>query len=291
MATTREIQLRIRSIKGTQQITRAMKLVATAKLQKIRAVTEANKPYFRLVYDTVQDIMDLSAREGGPVMPGFEPPAEAQNAPVAYLLLTSDRGLAGGYNVNACRLLESVMEDPEKAVILTVGKRGREYFARRGYTLRESFEAAGDSMSYREVQAMAGKLLELYTEGKVSEIHVVYTAFKNTLSQAPTVLQILPLQKEEEEASAQEARPLMEYEPGKEEVMRRIVPQYLTGILYGAVVESQASEQGARMTAMDSATDNAEEIIGDLTLKYNRARQGRITQEITEIVNGASALE
>lgn len=290
MATTREIQQRIHSIKGTQQITRAMKLVATAKLQKVRAAAEENKPYFRLVYDTVTDIMRLSRAEGGPLMPGFEPAEPAEDAPDAYLLLTSDRGLAGGYNVNVCRLLEQSVSDKARAVVLTIGRRGREYLAHRGYTMGENFTLSGEALSYRETEAMAGTLLSLYTEGKVKSVQVIYTTFRNTLSQEPTRLQLLPLQTGDA-AEAEDAAPLMEYEPDKETVMRRIVPQYLTGILYGAVIESQASEQGARMTAMDAATDNAEEIIGRLTLQYNRARQGRITQELTEIINGAAALE
>ncbi len=291
MATTREIQLRIRSVKGTEQITRAMKLVATAKLQKIRGITEANKPYFKMVYDTVQDIMRIAAKENGTAMPGFDVVPEGVDAPVAYLLITSDRGMAGGYNINICRMLERSIEEKEKALILTMGKRGRDDFSRRGYTMGSHFVCEGEVPEYRTMERMAEELLSLYTEGKVSRVCIAYTSFHNTLSQEPVILPLLPLTAEESEKPAEAGvSPLMEYEPSLEAVMQRIIPQYLAGILYGAIIEARTSEQGARMTAMDSATENAEEIVDNLTLQYNRARQSRITQELTEIVNGAAAL-
>lgn len=298
MATTREIKTRIHSVEGTQQITKAMKLVATAKLQKIRQITEANKPYFRLVYDTVRDIVSRADDEGNVAIPGVSAPEGAENAPEAYLLLTSDRGLAGGFNINICRLLERTA-DKEKAVVFTLGHRGRDFFTRRGYRMAQDFEAKGDYPSYEEIGDIAETLMKAFLGGEIGGVSVVYTSFKNTLVQEPTVLKLLPLDKDvfapdEAENAPKElppVGPLMEYEPSKEEVMQAIVPQYLAGILWGAVIESQASEQGARMTAMDSATDNAEEIVDKLTLKYNRVRQAKITQEITEIINGSTAGE
>lgn len=290
MATTREIQLRIKSVTGTQQITKAMKLVSTAKLQKIRGVQEANKPYFKAVYETMCSIMAASedcVRNSPLLNDDIQADGKA-----AYLLITGDRGLAGGYNANICRLLQAHIEDKEKSLIVTVGKRGREYFARRGYQLGEHFEIQSSLPNYNEVSRIVNSFTQLKTEGKVDTLYVVYTAFLNTISQKPTILQLLPIPAEEiQEPEDRSKMSMMNYEPNEEEVLNYIVPKYISGIVFGALAESFASEEGARMTAMDSATDNAEEIVQKLTLQYNRARQGHITQELTEIVNGAAALE
>lgn len=290
MATTREIKLRIKSVTGTQQITKAMKLVSTAKLQKIRGVTEANKPYFKAVYETMCSILATSEASvmSSPLIGG----GEKHTGKTAYLLITSDRGLAGGYNTNVCRLLQSKIENKDDAIILTIGRRGREYFARRGYTMGEHFAIDGDIPKYSDVARLAKTFTALKQEGKVDALYVVYTAFINTISQSPSMLKLLPIEKEDivlpEDPGKQS---MMNYEPGEESVLSYIIPKYISGILFGALAESFASEEGARMTAMDSATDNAQEIVDKLTLQYNRARQGHITQELTEIVNGAAALE
>lgn len=289
MANTREIQLRIRSIKGTQQITRAMKLVSTAKLQKIRGIAEEGRPYFSMVYQTVCSILKTSTEDVG-AMAGFSQPATAENGPAAYILITSDRGLAGGYNVNVCRQLESQIEDKEKALIITIGKRGREYFQRRGYHVDAHYDNDHEVPQMAQVGRIARYVMGLYNEGKVSGVQLAYTAFKNTLSQIPTVIQLFPLNPDDFQTK-EENLISMNYEPGPEEVMKRIMPLYISGILHGAMAEASASEQGARMTAMDSATDNASDMIDTLTLQYNQARQGHITQELTEIINGAAALE
>ena len=288
MATTREIQLRIRSIKGTQQITRARKLVSTAKLQKIRAIAQSNTPYFQAVYQTMRSILALT---GDDVLNGAMP----QSGKSAYLVITSDRGLAGGYNANVCKLLERSIGSKEDALILTVGRRGREYFSRRGFALGQHFETPAEVPEYSDVRQIQSAVMDLYRGGTAKEIYVAYTSFHNTLSQTATLMKLFPLQKEDFAGGEgeQENKPhvLMNFEPGPEAVLADIIPRYIGGILYGVLAESSASEQGARMTAMDSATENAQDICDKLTLQYNRARQGHITQEITEIVNGASALE
>ena len=290
MATTREIQLRIKSVTGTQQITKAMKLVSTAKLQKIRGVQEANKPYFTAVYQTMSSIMANSedcVRNSALLSDVIRADGKA-----AYLLITGDRGLAGGYNANICRLLERSIEDKEKALIVTVGKRGREYFTRRGFQMGEHFEIKSSLPNYNEVSRIVDSFTVLKTEGQVDTLYVVYTAFINTISQRPTILKLLPISTEEiPEPEDRSKMSMMNYEPDEDEVLKYIVPKYISGVVFGALAESFASEEGARMTAMDSATDNAEEIVQHLTLQYNRARQGHITQELTEIVNGAAALE
>lgn len=290
MATTREIQLRIKSVKGTQQITKAMKLVSTAKLQKIRGIAEANKPYFNAVYATMSSI--LASSDGSVLTTPLLSDEQHAQGKAAYLLITSDRGLAGGYNANVCRMLQSQIEDKSKALILTIGKRGREYFSRRGYTMGEHFEMSGDIPKYSEVSRLANVLTSLKIEHQVDALYVVYTSFINTISQVPKMLKLLPISKADiPEAENPAQMSLMNYEPGEEAVLAYIIPKYISGILYGALAESYASEEGARMTAMDSATDNAQEIVENLTLQYNRARQGHITQELTEIVNGAAALQ
>ncbi|MBR2263312.1 MAG: ATP synthase F1 subunit gamma [Firmicutes bacterium] len=290
MATTREIQLRIKSVTGTQQITKAMKLVSTAKLQKIRGVQEANKPYFKSVYETMCSIIAASedcVRNSALLNDDIKADGKA-----AYLLITGDRGLAGGYNANICRLLERSIEDKEKALIVTVGKRGREYFTRRGYQMGEHFEIRSSLPNYNEVSRIVDSFTALKTEGTVDTLYVVYTAFINTISQKPTILKLLPISTEEiPEPEDKSKMSMMNYEPDEDEVLKYIVPKYISGVVFGSLAESFASEEGARMTAMDSATDNAEEIVQHLTLQYNRARQGHITQELTEIVNGAAALE
>ncbi|MCI8632236.1 MAG: ATP synthase F1 subunit gamma [Lachnospiraceae bacterium] len=288
MANTREIQLRIRSISGTQQITRAMKLVSTAKLQKIRGIAEEGRPYFKRVYQTVCSILQASTEDVS-ALAGFSAPAGAENMPMAYVLITSDRGLAGGYNANICRLLENEITDKEQALIITIGKRGKEYFERRGYRVDAHFDQDGEAPQMAEINRISRYVMGLYTEGKVSGVRVAYTAFQNTLTQIPQLMQLFPLNRED--FQAEEDLVSMNYEPGAEEVMARIMPLYISGVLHGALAEAAASEQGARMTAMDAATDNAGDIIDRLTLQYNRARQGHITQELTEIINGAAALE
>lgn len=290
MATTREIQLRIKSVKGTQQITKAMKLVSTAKLQKIRGIAEANKPYFNAVYNTMSSI--LATSDGTVLQTPLINDEQHADGRTAYLLITSDRGLAGGYNANVCRLLQSQIQDKDKALILTIGRRGREYFARRGYTMGEHFELSGDIPKYSEISRVASAFTELKKNHTVDALYVVYTSFINTITQTPKSIKLLPISREDISQPEDPAKAsVMNYEPGEEAVLQYIIPKYISGILYGALAESYASEEGARMTAMDSATDNAQEIVEKLTLQYNRARQGHITQELTEIVNGAAALQ
>lgn len=287
MAGTRELRLRMKSVQGTQQITRAMKLVSTAKLQKVRAVVEANHAYFESIRKTVRSII---ASSGPDVLQPYLNGAEGGKD--AYLLITSDRGLAGGYNANVCKLAERAISDQAAAVILPVGHKGRDYFARRGYQLGREYESVDEIPQYSQVRAIGDELMEYYREGKLRSIHVVYTAFINTLTQQARILQLYPLSREEfGEEAADPKRPLMNFEPSAETVLGYVINQYINAVLFGALAESAASEQGARMTAMDSATDNAENIVDSLRLRYNRARQGNITQELTEIVNGSNAIE
>lgn len=286
MAGTRELQLRMKSVQGTQQITRAMKLVSTAKLQKVRSVVEANRMYFKSIQDTMASIMVHSGKD---VLQPYL--SERNDGKDAYLVITSDRGLAGGYNSNVCKLTETSIRNREEAIIIPVGHKGRDYFLRRGYTVDKEYESVDEVPRYSEVRKIAEELMEEYHQGIYRSIHVVYTSFINTLSQQARCMKLYPLSQEDfEDAKPDGKEPLMNFEPSSETVLSYVIRQYINAVLYGALMESAASEQGARMTAMDSATDNAQNIVDNLRLRYNRARQGSITQELTEIVNGSNAI-
>lgn len=285
MASMRDIKRRKSSVQSTQQITKAMKLVSTVKLQKARGRAEQTDPYFKHMYATVTSILGRSGNIDHPYLKAKE------GGKKAIILITSNRGLAGGYNSNVVKLVTGGEIPKEDVVIYNVGNKGLEAMNSRGYEVKADYSAVIEAPTYADASAICEDLLKAYAAGEISEIYLAYTHFKNTVSYIPTMMQLLPVVLEENEDSEKPAdNVLMNYEPGEEETLSMIIPKYITSLIYGALVESVASENGARMTAMDSATSNAEEIISDLTLKYNRARQGSITQELTEIVAGAEAI-
>ena len=245
MASMRDIKRRKTSIQGTQQITKAMKLVSTVKLQRARAGAERSQTYFDCMYDTVNNILSrVGHLEHKYLVPGACPKK-------AVIVITSNRGLAGGYNSNVAKLITG-QEDwkTEDVVVYAIGNKGREILERKAYT-----------------------------------------HFKNTVSHEPKLLKLLPVEYDADaKAPAEGADALMNFEPEDVEALDMIIPKYISSLIYGALMEAAASENGARMQAMDNATSNAEDMISDLSLKYNRARQGSITQELTEIIAGAEAL-
>lgn len=286
MASMRDIKRRKGSIQSTQQITKAMKLVSTVKLQKARNRAEQANPYFNYMYRTVTSMLAKSGTISHPYL------NKGESSKKAVVVITSNRGLAGGYNSNITKLItgsgELTREDCE---IYAVGSKGKDALERHGYRIREDASGIIESPSYADAAALCKQILNAYTSGEIGEIYLAYTHFKNTVSHVPTLIKLLPVEfHEEEEQDQTQANVLMNYEPNEEEALDMIIPKYVTSLFYGALVEAVASENGARMQAMDSATSNAEEIIGDLTLKYNRARQGSITQELTEIIAGAAAI-
>ena len=286
MASMRDIKRRKSSIQGTQQITKAMKLVSTVKLQRARTNAERSKSYFDCMYDTVNSIL----RRVGHIEHRYLTPGASNKK--AVIVITSNRGLAGGYNSNVVKL---VTRNPgwkkEDLAIYCLGNKGREAFHRYGYEIKASDSDIVENPVYADAMRLSAKLLQSYAEGEVGEIYLAYTAFKNTVSHVPTLLRLLPVEVSGgEEEQAKEAAAIMNFEPEDVEALDMIIPKYVTSLIYGALMESVASENGARMQAMDNATSNAEEMISDLTLKYNRARQGSITQELTEIIAGAEAL-
>ena len=282
MASMRDIKRRKSSIQSTQQITKAMKLVSTVKLQKARNRAEATNPYFNYMYKTVSSMLAKSGTIDHPYLRG------GQSNKKAVVVITSNRGLAGGYNSNIVKLITGGDFVKEDLDIYAVGGKGVEALSRRGYNIVENASEIMEAPTYSDAAALCNKVLDAFSKGEVGEIYLAYTHFKNTVSQEPKLIKLLPV--EIDPAETDDSNVLMNYEPNEEEALNMIIPKYVTSLFYGALVEAVASENGARMQAMDSATSNAEEMISDLSLKYNRARQGSITQELTEIIAGANAI-
>ena len=284
MASMRDIKRRRNIIASTQQITKAMKLVSTVKLQKTKMRAERSKPYFDKMYATVTSML---AKSGTIEHPYLKPQSSTKKA---VILITSNRGLAGGYNSNVIKTVTGSDLKAEDIVLFTVGSKGREYFARRNYEIAKEYNEVIENPMFSDAKEICEEVLKRYVSGEVGEIYLAYTYFKNTVVHEPRLLKLLPIQVDEADIEAAKSNSLMNYEPQEEEALEIIIPKYMTSILYGALVEAVASENGARMQAMDSATSNADEMIEKLTLQYNRARQGSITQELTEIIAGANAI-
>ena len=287
MASMRDIKRRRESIQSTEQITKAMKLVATVKLQKAKARAEESQPYFNAMYATVKSMLKKSGNINHPYLDG------AGEGKKGIIVITSNRGLAGGYNSNVMKLVTESGMKKEDVVIYAVGRKGRDGLARRGYEIVQDYSEAMNEPLFSDASEIGKQVLSDFTEGKISEIYLAYTVFKNTVSHIPTFIRLLPVafeESEEEEVKSEDALTMMNYEPEAEEALELIIPKYINSLIYGGLVQALASENGARMQAMDSATSNADEMIADLGLKYNRARQSSITQELTEIIAGANAI-
>ena len=282
----RDIKRRKSSLQSTQQITKAMKLVSTVKLQKVKLHAEATDPYFNHMYQTVTSILARSGNINHPYL------TRGASDKIAVVVIPSNRGLAGGYNANVTKLVTNNQDilPKDRVEVFCIGSKGRETLERYGYSIKEDHSAIMESPAYEDAAAVCERVLDEFTRGEIGEIYLAYTHFKNTVVHVPKLMKLLPVEFSEEEISATDDKLIMNYEPNVEEALNLIIPKYVTSIFYGALVEALASENGARMQAMDSATSNAEDMISDLSLKYNRARQGSITQELTEIIAGAEAL-
>ena len=284
MASMREIKRRRESIQSTGQITKAMKLVSTVKVQKAKGKAESCKPYFDYMYEAVKSMLAKSGNISHPYLQAGESKKKA------IILITSNRGLAGGYNSNVVKLLTESNIAKEDAVVYAVGRKGKETLVRKGYNIKEDYSEVMNNPIFSDAAEIGRTVLEAFANGEVGEIYLAYTIFKNTVTHIPTMVKLLPVDVKAEEEDKTTDLTMMNYEPEAEEALDMIIPKYVNSLIYGALVEAVASENGARMQAMDSATSNAEEMISDLGLKYNRARQASITQELTEIVAGASAI-
>lgn len=282
MASMRDIKRRKSSIQSTQQITKAMKLTSTVKLQKAKARAEQCKPYFDIMYETVHAMLAKSGNIDHPYLKA------KTSGKTAVIVITSNRGLAGGYNNNIIKLVTGLEIPKDDIVLYTVGSKGRESLARRGYEVKADYSDIVENPEYSDASIISRELLKSFEAGEIKEIYLAYTFFKNTVSHEPRLIQLLPVEMDEEVVENDNVP--MNYEPEEEEALDMIIPKYITSIVYGALMQAVASENGARMQAMDSATSNAEEMIDSLSLLYNRARQGSITQELTEIIAGAEAI-
>lgn len=283
MASMQDLKRRKNSVTSTQKITKAMKLVSTVKLQKAGEKAERVRPYMEQMHKTISSIM---AKTGNIRHPYLTPGETGRRA---VILITANRGLAGGYNANVIKLITGENFKKEELDIYALGFTGYEFCARCGYHIADYDSGIVENPTYADASALCKKVLASFEKGEVGEIHLAYTHFKNRISYVPTKIRLLPVEESKKEDMETVGVP-MNYEPNPEEVLRLMIPQYITGLIYGAMVESVAAENSARMLAMDSATKNADEIISDLTLKYNRARQGAITQELTEIIAGANGI-
>lgn len=292
MASMRDIKRRKSSIQSTQQITKAMKLVSTVKLQRARQNAEKSEDYFHAMYSTVQSILGRT----GSLEHRYLKPGEGGKK--AVIVITSNRGLAGGYNSNVVKLITRGELKDEDLSIYAIGKKGKEAL-QKNYEIKADYSYVIEEPAYADAMAISKEVLSAFENGEISEIYLAYTGFKNTVVHVPTLVKLLPVEVSEETSgktgeAVKEAendnRAPMNFEPEDEEALDMIIPKYVTSLIYGGMIEAVASENGARMQAMDSATSNAEDMISSLSLLYNRARQGSITQELTEIIAGANAI-
>ena len=294
-ANMKAIKSRIKSVESTRQITKAMELVASSKLRRAKQQEEAVKPYYSMLLDTIRDIVRVGC-ERHPLI-NAKPEATA----TCYVVIAGDRGLAGGYNNNLFRLVREQIKDGD--CVIPVGKKSVDYYTKQSYAiLSTDFMPAAD-VGIAQSHEIGSIVCQAFRSGKVGRVVVAYTEFASMLSQIPKTLELFPLERdvlraeqtkktgrEEMESEKPKLQPDTIYEPSPEAVHETVIPQYVSGMIFGAVCEAAASEFAARRTAMNAANKNADAMISDLTLRYNRARQAMITQEITEIIAGSEAL-
>lgn len=303
MQNMRDIQRRIGSVKNTQKITRAMKMVAAAKLKNAQDRAEDARPFFNKTVEVLRGVFTRTKETNHPLL------AEREGGRHLVIVITGDRGLCGAYNHKVIDLAEEIVEKEEEVSLMVLGRKARDYFRRLGTDIMAEYVQLDDYPGYGFANNIADEIIHHFEAEDVNRVSMIYTHFNSAISQSVKSMQLLPLEKFAEDVGESEVdeeqmdvessgeekgeKNYVDYifEPSPAEVFDNILPQYLINVIYSALLESKASEFGARMTAMDSATDNANEMIDKLTLKYNRARQAEITKEITEIVGGAEALK
>ena len=288
MASMRDIKRRRASVESTGQITKAMKLVSTVKLQRAKERALCSKTYYHSMYLTVKNLLS----KAGSVDSVYTKVHETNRK--AVIVITSNRGLAGGYNSNVVKTILQSDLKKEDLDIYAIGKKGKEFLERRGYHIEEELSDLMEEFEYADTIKLCDRIMRRFEKGEIGEIYIAYTFFKNTVSHVPMLVKLLPILPEDEiiggEDIEEDDNLIMNFEPEDTDALKMIIPKYLSSLLFGALIQATASENGARMQAMDNATNNAEEMIASLTLKYNRARQGSITQELTEIIAGAEAI-
>lgn len=284
MDTMRDIKRRITSVKNTQKITKAMKMVAAAKLRRAQEKAEVARPFFE---KTREILLGVAKYTNEPVE---HPLLEKRDSNKhLYVVINSDRGLCGAYNARVVDKTLEVIKDGEDAFLLTIGRNARDFFARRDYNIMSEYIGIGDYPDYRFAQKISDEIISFFTDRIIGRVTLVYTHFYSAISQEARAIELLPV--EPVNGNKDRIQTDYLYEPSVEAVFDILLPRYINNIIYSALLEAKASQFGAEMTAMDAATDNAGELIDELTLSYNRVRQAAITKEISEIVGGAEALK
>ncbi|BCU52843.1 F-type H+-transporting ATPase subunit gamma [Staphylococcus auricularis] len=288
MASLKEIDSRISSTKKMKQITKAMNMVSNSKLRRAEENTKSFRPYMEKMQDAITAVAGASKNSNHPML------QQRDVKKVGYLVITSDRGLAGAYNANILRTLINDINERHQSSdeyeLLVLGRTGVEFLEHRDYEIRDTLLQVPDQPSFNEIQTLAKKAIDMYNNEDIDELKIYYNHFVNILESKPSSKTVLPLSPEDS-SQGQGQMSSYEFEPDKESILSVILPQYVESLIYGTILDAKASEHASRMTAMKNASDNATELIDDLSLEYNRARQAEITQQITEIVGGSAALE
>ena len=288
MGSLKEIDTRIKSTKKMKQITKAMNMVSSSKLRRAESNTKQFRPYMEKMQDAITAVAGADKNSRHPML------QQRKVKKSAYLVITSDKGLAGAYNANVLKHLIKDIEEKHASKddysILVLGQTGVDFLKNKGYDIHDSLIDVPDQPSFKEVQAIAKKAIDLYSEEEVDDVKIYFSHFVSVLENTPSTKTVLPLSPEDSSLGHGQLSSY-EFEPDKEAILSVILPQYVESLIYGTILDAKASEHATRMTAMKNASDNASEIIDDLSIQYNRARQAAITQQITEIVGGSVALE
>ena len=297
MANLRDVRLRMRAIQQTLQVTKAMNLISTAKLRKGRRILEDTEPYFNRIQKSMFDILSGAKMERSKFLTGAEAKSSSgsNTSRTAIVAITSDKGLAGGYNANVFRQVNQLCANLKNPVLILIGAIGYRYFIHSPWLILENFSFRSRLPDMDDAEEIAEYIVSQYLWGMFDEVHVVYTHMYSSIKLLPRERQLLPLneekmQEEFEQSGGKRVELQFEYLPSRAEVFERLVPMYVKGSIYGSLVEAYVSEQSARMSAMDEASKSAEDMLANLQIYYNRVRQASITQEMTEIIGGAAAL-
>lgn len=292
MASVRDLRNRMKGIRQTLQITSAMKLISTSKLRRARKNLEESRPYFDRIRAMMDDISHHSENLDDFF---FDKRDKKKDRKTGIIVITGDRGMAGGFYQNVFSTTEKLLPALDNPFLLMVGNQGTKYFVRKQVPIIEDFKSDSDVPSAERVREIEYFVSSQFRLGMIDEFHIVYTKMFSSVKTAPESIRLLPLERSSlgKKPTGLETEPdiVYDYLPSPEETFRSLVPQYLRGIIFGALVESYASEQSARMMAMDSASKNAKDMLDKLQLQFNRARQANITAEVSEIVSGAAALD
>ncbi|MDF0202476.1 ATP synthase F1 subunit gamma [Staphylococcus pseudintermedius] len=288
MASLKEIDSRIKSTKKTKQITNAMNMVSSSKLRKAEKNAMTFRPYMEKMKDAITAIAGSNRVSSHPML--NERPVKG----VGYMVITSDRGLAGAYSANVLkkmiRDIEQRHNSPEEYRIIVLGQIGATFLQNRGYQLENTLTDIPDQPAFKTIQAIGKRAIDLYVDEQIDELHIYYSHYVSVIENKPSSKKLLPLSPEDS-SLGHGAMATYEFEPDKDAILKILLPQYIESLIYGTILDAKASEHASRMNAMKNASDNATEMIDDLSLQYNRARQAAITQQITEIVGGSAALE